>query len=86
MLVRNLYFIRAADRVGGGSQTRFLAHKPFFLHMFLLSMRSVVWRLKKYAIHLCQSGYSFSLNFISLDFKNISTSEDVQSIKKPFQS
>lgn len=46
MPVRNLYFIRAADIVGGGSQTRFLAQKPFFLHMFLLSLRSVVRRLK----------------------------------------
>lgn len=46
MPIRNLYFIRAADIVGGGSQTRFLAHKPFFLHMFLLPLRSVVQRLK----------------------------------------
>lgn len=52
--------------------------------MFLLSFRSVFQRLKTYAIHLCQSVNSFYLNFISLDFKNILTSEDIQSIKYLF--
>lgn len=80
---RNLYFIRAADIVGGGSQTRLWAHKPAFVLPAYVSSVIQKWgsETKKYAIHLCQSVYSFYLNFISLDFKNISTSKDIQNIK-----
>lgn len=46
MPARNIYFIRATDIVGGGRQTRFLAHKPYFQHVFVLSFRSAVQRLQ----------------------------------------
>lgn len=71
MPVRNLYFIRAADIVGGGSQTRLLAHKPFFPAYVSSVIQKCGSKTKKYAIHLCQNAYGFSLNFISLDYWKI---------------
>jgi len=75
MPVRNIYFIRATDTVGGRRQARVLAHKRFFQHMFVLSFRSAVQRLPNMP-------YVFVEVFMSLELILLTCTSIFQVLKK----